>query len=196
MSIMNRLLQAVSLAGVIALATSASPRAEIKPAVYGVAPGMSQAQAMAILTSVARCHVEKEVLDEGLLPSGTYDLYTFCQLNDGHGTLALRTTSSLVGERVAEIELSSHSQVRAETVAEKLARDYGVAVASAEHVGGEWIWRLSERVDLTLFVYPAGNARATVLRDAALQQEDMLARSANSTASAIGVLGQRTGRGG
>jgi hypothetical protein len=193
---MNRLFLAASLAGVIALAASSSPRAEIKPTAYGVAPGMTQAEAMAILKSVARCDVEKEMLDAGYLPSGTYDLYTTCRLNDGHGQLALRTTSSLVGERVAEIELLFHSQDLAETTAEKLARDYDVAVASAQHAGGEWIWRLSERVDLTLFIYPAGDSRAAVLRDTALQQEDTLARNLHSTVSAIGVAGERNGRGG
>jgi hypothetical protein len=191
MNIMNRLFQAVSLAGVITLAAAASPGAEIKPVAYGVAPGMTQAAAMGILKSVARCHVEKEVLDDGYLPSGTYDLYTVCQLNDGHGNLALRTTSSLLGERVAEIELSFHSQDPAETTAAKLARDYGVALASAEHVGGEWLWRLSEGVDLTLFVYPAGDARTVVLRDTALRQQDKLARNA-----AIGMLDRRTGSNG
>lgn len=193
---MSQLLRSVSLAGVFALAIAASPRAETKPAAYGVAPGMAQAEAMSVLGTIAQCHVEKEELDDGHLPSGTYDLYTLCQLKDGGGHLALRTTSSLLGDRVAEVELQFHSQDPAETTAEKLTRDYGVALASAEHVGGEWLWRLSERVDLTLFVYPAGDSRAAVLRDIALQQEDMQARNAYRTAATIGAPEQRSSRGG
>jgi hypothetical protein len=50
--------------------------------------------------------------------------------------------------------------------------------------------------DLTLFIYPAGDSCAAVLRDTALQQEDTLARNLHSTVSAIGVAGERTGRGG
>ncbi len=193
---MNRALQAVSLAGVIALAAAASPRAETKPTIYGITPGMTQAEAMAALSGVAQCHVEKDMLDEGYLPSGTYELHTICQLDDGRSTLALRTTSSLVDERVSEIEFTFRSPKPAEAVAAAVALDHGVAIAAAEHVGGEWLWHLSERQDLTLFSYPASDAHAVVLCDTALQQQDMLARSAHSVASAIGVLGDRTGHGG
>jgi hypothetical protein len=193
---MNRPLQAVSLAGVIALAVAASPRAEIKPTIYGIAPGMAQAEAMAVLSGVAQCHVEKDALDEGYLPSGTYQLQTICQLDDGHSTLALRATSSLVDERITEIELTVHSQEAAEAAAAAVVLDHGLSLAAAEHVGAEWLWRLSERQDLALFAYPASDARAVVLRDTALQQEDTLARSAHSLASAVGVPGERIGNGG
>jgi len=191
---MKRFLQAGSLAGVIILAAMGAPRAET--ATYGVSPGMTQGEALAALKGVADCRVDKQGLDEGLLPSGTYLLSTRCVLRDGHGTLALRTTSSLSGDRIVEIEHGFRSSDRAEAAAEKLARAHGVAAARAEHVGGEWLWRLSDHVDLTLFVYPGGDARASVLRDTALQQQDLLVRNAHSTAFAPGALGERAGRGG
>jgi len=193
---MKHLLQTGSLAGAILLAAMAAPRAEGGHALYGVAPGMSQAEAMAALGGVARCKVEKQTLDEALLPSGTYELSTLCTLADGRGVLALRSTSSLIGERIAEIEFRFHSPEAPETLAGKLAREHGVASAAAEHVGGEWLWHLSDHVDLTLFVYPRGDARAVVMSDTTLQRQDALARSANTIAAVTGALGGRTGRGG
>lgn len=191
---MSRFLQAGVLAGTMLCAAIGATRAETA-ATYGVAPGMTQAEAMAVLKDVADCRVEKQMLDEGYLPSGTYQLVTRCVLKDGRGSLALRTTSSLSGERIVEIEHGFRSSEPADAAADTVARAYGVAAGSAEHVGGEWLWRLSDHLELTLFVYPRGDARAAVLRDTALQQQDLLARNAHTIAFVTGAPGGRAGRG-
>jgi hypothetical protein len=177
---------------VVALAiglAGAAGQAQTGATIHGIAPGMSHAAALKILSAKAHCTVAKETLDEGFLPAGTYDLYASCQLNDGRGTISYRTTSSLLGDKIRDVELLSHSREPMSVAAAALAHQHGLVLEAAEHVGSAWSWQLAGHRDLAIFAYPNTGAFATVLRDTELARQDDLAISANTVARATPPAG-------
>jgi hypothetical protein len=175
----------LSPVAVIALGLTGVGQAQTGASIHGIAPGMSHAAALKILSAKAQCTVAKESLDEGWLPAGTYDLYTSCRLNDGQGSISYRTTSSLMGDKIRDVELVSHSREQKPVAVAALARKHGVVLEAAELKGDSWSWQLSGHRDLAIFAYPGTGTYATVLRDTELSRQDDLAISSNIIARAI-----------
>jgi hypothetical protein len=185
---MKRLLISPVVVIAISLAGTAG-QAQSGPTIRGIVPGMPHAAALKVLSAEAQCTVTKETLDEGLLPSGTYDYYTSCRLNDGQGSVSYRTTTSLLGDKIREVELVTHSRAETSAAAAALAQQQGLSLAAAEHSGGAWSWQLSGHMDLAIFAYPGTQAFATVLRDTELSRQDDFAITSNTMARATPAAG-------
>ncbi len=181
---MKRLLQLASLVIAVTIGLAGTGLAQTGATIHGIAPGMSHAEALEILRTQAQCTVAKEALDEGYLPSGTYDLYAICRLNDGQGSISYRTTTSLLGDRIRDVEFLSRPGEQPAAAVAALAREHGLSLNAAEHAGNAWSWTLSGHMDLAIFAYPATGAVATVLRDTELSRQDDEAISSNIMARA------------